>query len=658
MRKWSKWLIFTPVAILSLFAPTANAQSQQGLTSVAYTVSDIPPTKSDNAYPICNEEIENNINRNYNGEPLDGCPVDMFMIHMTGTIIIPQHETIEFWLASDDGGTISIGGNEWGNWGDQGCSWMESGQIYISAGEASLDFWLYENGGSTCAMLAWNIDNAGFAIVPDEAFSTDSQVSVTTTTDSPVTTIPETTTTTTTTTIPVTTLPQTTTTTTTTTEPPTTTSAPTTTSSATTSSSVPQTTSTQSSTTTISAPLPQSSTTTYLVVPSTTTTEFVSPTTSELPVVVILLPTEEPVEELPFPQPSPDVVPTPEVVDTIPDTVPTLEIVTTIIEVVDTVPDAVVDAILPPISTPDAPLDAIGSDLSDPIVELPPVGDPITDEALDSIIENAFTPDALPEETVAALTEILGSDLTEEQFTTVMETVFSEEASVEQMSAVVDNLLDANLSTEEVMAVFESAFDSDLSDAETVALAEELLSKPLDDKEFGAVVNAIFDEKVSDEVLAETFSAILTPEISDSKFAQVVNVLENATITSDQVAQVVDLVIAQDGGISEGQATELATSAKVLESVDGEQAEEVFGAVEASNLSSDEGLAIVTALENAEPTVVKAFEKKLDVFQGSFDTYKPIGSSIPIRERRILNIVTATLFVMSAPIPVVRVSAK
>jgi len=619
MRKWSKWLIFAPVAILSLFAPTANAQSQQGLTSVAYSVSDIPPTRSDNIYTECSSEVENNINRSYDGEPLVGCPVDMFMVHMTGTIIIPEHQTIEFWLASDDGGNIKIGLDQWGNWNDQGCTWMESGQIDISAGNNNLDLWVYENGGASCAMLAWNIDNQGFEIVPDEAFLTTYQP-----TD---TTVPETTTTT--------------------TQPVTTTSAPTTTSSTTTSSSVPQTTSTQSSTTTTESPLPESSTTTYLVVPSTTTTEFVSPTTSELPVVVIPLPTEEPVEELPFPQPSPDVLPE-----------PVEEIVDTIIEIVDTIPDAVVDAILPPIITPDALLDAIGSDLSDPIVELPPVGDPITDEVLNSIIENAFTPDASPEEVVAALNEILGSDLTEEQFTTVMETVFSEEASLEQMSAAVDNLLDANLSTEELTAVFESAFDSDLSDAETVALAEEILSKPLDDKEFGAVVNAIFDEKVSDEVLIETFNAILTPEISDSKFAQVVNVLENATITSDQVAQVVDLVIAQDGGISEGQATELAMSAKVLESVDGEQAEEVFGAVEASNLSSDEGLAIVTALENAEPAVVKAFEKKLDVFQGSFDTYRPIGSSIPIRERRILNIVTATLFVMSAPIPVTKVSAK
>ena len=286
------------------------------------------------------------------------------------------------------------------------------------------------------------------------------------------------------------------------------------------------------------------------------------------------------------------------------------------------------------------------------------MGDPITDEALDSIIDSVFTPDASTEEVVAALDEILGSDLTEDQFTTVMETVFSEEASVEQMSTVFENLLDADLSSEELATVFESAFDSDLSDAETVALAEELLSSPLDEEEFSAVINAIFDEQVSDEVLVETFNAILTPEISDSKFAEVVNVLENENITSDQVAQVVDLVIAQDGGISEGQATELATSAKVLESVDGEQAEEVFGAVEASNLTPEEGLAIVAALESADIPVVKAFEKKLDVFQGSFDIYEPIGSSIPVRERRILNIVTATLFVMSAPIPVTKVSAK
>ena len=117
------------------------------------------------------------------------------MVHMTGFITIPEHSTIEFWLASDDGGIINIDGNEWGNWSDQGCSATESGPIDISAGTKNLDLWMYEHGGSTCLMLAWNIDNLGWAIVPDEAFTTTYMETTTTTWESTTTsTIPQTTT--------------------------------------------------------------------------------------------------------------------------------------------------------------------------------------------------------------------------------------------------------------------------------------------------------------------------------------------------------------------------------------------------------------------------------------------------------------------------------
>ena len=177
-------MIFAPVAILALFAPSANAEPIEGLQTTYYAIDTVPPTRSEHIYTECGSEVENNINRSYDGEPYLDCTNDLFMVHMTGFIQIPEHDTIEFWLASDDGGRINIGGNEWGNWGDQGCSWMASGEIDISAGTQPLDLWMYENGGSTCIMLAWNIDNQGWTMVPDEAFTTT--VSVTTTTDTVV----------------------------------------------------------------------------------------------------------------------------------------------------------------------------------------------------------------------------------------------------------------------------------------------------------------------------------------------------------------------------------------------------------------------------------------------------------------------------------------
>jgi hypothetical protein len=190
-----RWLVFAPVAFLALFAPQANAEPIQGLQTTYYTIDSVPPTRADNIYAECGSEVENNINRSYDGEPYLDCTNDLFMVHMTGFITIPEHQTIEFWLASDDGGTINIGGNEWGNWSDQGCSWMESGQIDISAGSHPLDLWMYENGGGTCVMLAWNINNQGWSIVPDEAFTTTGIPTDTSTTIEETTTTWESTTT-------------------------------------------------------------------------------------------------------------------------------------------------------------------------------------------------------------------------------------------------------------------------------------------------------------------------------------------------------------------------------------------------------------------------------------------------------------------------------
>jgi hypothetical protein len=184
----SRWLIFAPVAILALFAPQANAEPIAGLQTTYYTIDSVPPTRSEHIYTVCGSEMENNINRSYDGEPFEDCTNDLFMVHMTGFIEIPEHNTIEFWLASDDGGIINIDGNEWGNWNDQGCSWMESGPLDISADSHPLDVWMYEDGGNTCIMLAWNINNQGWAIVPDEAFTTETTWESTTTSTTTTTT--------------------------------------------------------------------------------------------------------------------------------------------------------------------------------------------------------------------------------------------------------------------------------------------------------------------------------------------------------------------------------------------------------------------------------------------------------------------------------------
>ena len=197
MGRSSRWLIFLPVALFALFSPQPARASQTGLLVRGYQITEIPPTKSDVAYPLCGSSVEPFINATWDYEQnlFGECGWDSFMLHYTGYLQIPEHETIEFWVASDDGGTVKIGTEEFGVWQDQGCSATETGLIDIEAGTQPLDAWFYENGGGTCFMLAWNIDNTGWAIVQPEFFTSEELVPATTSTLETTTTEASTTTT-------------------------------------------------------------------------------------------------------------------------------------------------------------------------------------------------------------------------------------------------------------------------------------------------------------------------------------------------------------------------------------------------------------------------------------------------------------------------------
>ncbi len=199
----TRWLIPLPAILFALIPQNANAEPISGLEAVGYTITDIPPVRSDDEYVVCYSELENNINRNFDGEPFGDCPTDLFMIHYTGFIEIPENDTIQFMVAADDGGTMKIGLTEFGDWNDKGCSWSEITSDEFPAGVYALDGWYYEHGGNACFMLAWNIDDEGWVIVPDEAFTTNGASATTsttststTTTTSSTTTLPQETTTT------------------------------------------------------------------------------------------------------------------------------------------------------------------------------------------------------------------------------------------------------------------------------------------------------------------------------------------------------------------------------------------------------------------------------------------------------------------------------
>ena len=122
-RHLTRWLIPLPAILFAVIPQNANAEPVAGLNAVGYVITEIPPTKSDSAYQTCGSEIENNINRNFNGEPFQQCPNDWFMVHYTGFITVPENNTIKFMIAADDGGTIQIGDTLFGTWNIKSCSW-------------------------------------------------------------------------------------------------------------------------------------------------------------------------------------------------------------------------------------------------------------------------------------------------------------------------------------------------------------------------------------------------------------------------------------------------------------------------------------------------------------------------------------------------------
>jgi hypothetical protein len=422
VARTSRWLIFAPVAILALFAPQANAEPIAGLETYYYTIDSVPPTRSEHIYTECGSEVENNINRSYDGEPFEDCTVDLFMVHMTGFITIPEHDTIEFWLASDDGGTINIDGNEWGNWNDQGCSWMASGQIDISAGSQSLDLWMYENGGNTCLMLAWNINNQGWSIVPDEAFTTTSIPMDTTTTIQETTTSWETTTT---------------------------------------STSTTTTTSTIAPSTTV--PVTPNLTTTTLQ--TTTSLDAISETT--LPTIQLTTPATMLLVEYPtttilqepattFPDPFPVLVTLPNATVQPPETLPF---------VIPTLPD-VIQAIIPdipvepPVSLPNA------TETPDTVLSPPttfPADTPLLPALSDAEFEAVLNDlqDALPDEVTAIVTTLLTTEVTSSQ---AVQVVSSPEVlaviSGEQAEQLFDAVDESALTVEEQIDIVAAVQDA------------------------------------------------------------------------------------------------------------------------------------------------------------------------------------------------------
>jgi len=286
--KATRLLIVIPVALLAIFARPQPVQAVDGVTAVGYFISEIPPAMSEQQYEQCGTTIYPNINWTWDYEQnhLGTCGWDSFAVHFTGNITIPDGvQSVQFMIAHDDGAWVTIGDTQFGGWYDQGCMWSSVTQLQVTQQTLPFNMWFYENGGNTCAMLAWQLDESDWEIVPAWAFTTTSTPQTTTTTTTvPSTSVPVTNPTTTTVQEIITSTTSTTTTvpelpTTTTSQQPLVQTTTTTSTTTTTTTTLPATTTTQVLTAPVQTQAPTTSYEVTTTSPSTIDTQLISPPT-------------------------------------------------------------------------------------------------------------------------------------------------------------------------------------------------------------------------------------------------------------------------------------------------------------------------------------------------------------------------------------------
>ena len=318
-----------------------------------------------------------------------------------------------------------------------------------------------------------------------------------------------------------------------------------------------------------------------------------------------------------------------------------------------------------PIEVPEDTQDAANAAVAD--IFDGPISDDKLADAVDDLVADAET----PEELTAVVTALLDQELSDEQFSTVIDSVFSEPLSDENFTAAVNAVFDdpTQLSDAQFEAAVTAVFDTPLSDEQfqdavaavfedTASLSDEqfdtavqaVFDEPLSTEQFAEALSAVFDEPISDEKFDAIINAVLDEPISDEQFEELVNVLESDTVTEEQVSAAVDSVI--ENGVTEDQAVDLATSEKVLQSIDGEQAAEIFDAVDISNVTPEEAAQLVAAVQDAPTEVRESLEAEINVFDGAIDTYIPLGSGVDVGTRRVIVAAAGVLFIAPTIMPI------
>lgn len=96
------------------------------------------------------------------------------------------------------------------------------------------------------------------------------------------------------------------------------------------------------------------------------------------------------------------------------------------------------------------------------------------------------------------------------------------------------------------------------------------------------------------------------------------------------------------------QALSVALASETLQTLTASQATEIFASLPVEELSDSQIADITEAVQGASEEVRESFEEEVDIFKAGFDDYVPLGSTIPIGERRTLIAVTAGITLAAA----------
>ena len=161
-------------------------------------------------------------------------------------------------------------------------------------------------------------------------------------------------------------------------------------------------------------------------------------------------------------------------------------------------------------------------------------------------------------------------------------------------------------------------------------------------------------QPVVDTTLPEATDTPLEAPLSDEEVTSLIAEAETtealvealADLAPEQVAQVVEALLADEP--TQEQATALASSPEVLAVITQEQATQIFEALDVAELSDAQTEQLIAAVQDAPTEVRAAFENTIDIFKNALDTYVPVGSNIPVGERRTLIAATVGLTLAAA----------